>query len=128
MVSLSYINKFRNNLGQRIMQRILKNAICDPATGHSIILSYTLNTRGTRTTSIQMIATPIDSTLTASSNGWLEGSNDKTNWINIANLKTDGIGTQFDGGPFEALWDVMRFRLDKTTNCKVDVYLAQREG
>lgn len=108
------------------MQQIIKGARC---TGERpIILSYVLNTRRAGTTSIQMVATAIDQTQPAQADGWLQGSNDRVVWINIANLKTDGNGTQIDGGPFEALWEAMRFRLEQTNNCKVDVFLAQKEN
>lgn len=110
------------------MQQILKNAICNPAAGRAEIHSYILNARKARTASIQMIAKAIDTTRAGQSVGWLQGSNDSIVWTNIAYLTTSGNNIQIDGGPFETLWEVIRFRLESTVNCAVDVYLVQREG
>ena len=108
------------------MQQIMKDAKVTPA--NPVMYSYTLNTRGTRTTSIQMVAKPLTPIGPVRAIGWLEGSNDKTNWKPMARLIASGDGTRIDGGPIEALWEVMRFRLTTTDDCSVDVYLSQREG
>ncbi|MGL4523021.1 MAG: hypothetical protein ACRCWQ_10760 [Bacilli bacterium] len=110
------------------MQQIIKDAKCDPATGKSIILSYTVNSRKTRTTSIQMVSTADQSGVDTHCIGWLQGSNDNINWFNIAKLETQGQDIQYDGGPFEALWESMIFRLEQTENATVDVFITQREA
>lgn len=80
-----------------------------------------------RTTSIQMIAKPVDG-LPVMAQGIIEGTNDRINWFPIARLTASGNGVQADGGPFDTLWDSMRFRLDVSEGCSVDVFLTQREG
>lgn len=108
------------------MQQILKNAKVSAM--RPIVYSYALTTRGTRTSSIQMVATPLTPTGPVRAIGWLQGSNNQKQWYTIARLITSGTGTQYDGGPFETLWEVMRFRLDSSDDCTVDVFLTQREG
>lgn len=108
------------------MQQILKKAKVTPT--EPMVYSYKLSTRGTRTCSIQMVATPLTPYGPVRAVGWLQGSNDNTTWHTIARLIVSGTGPQIDGGPFETLWESMRFRLDESNDCLVDVYFAQREG
>lgn len=75
-----------------------------------------------------MVARPLTPTGPVRAIGWLQGSNDKTTWHTVARLITAGPGVQKDGGPFETLWDSMRFQLDTSEDCLVDVYFSQREG
>lgn len=75
-----------------------------------------------------MVATPLTPNGPVRAIGFIEGSNDKKTWFPIARLIASGDGIRIDGGPFEALWDVMRFRLTDSDDCTVDVFLTQREG
>lgn len=99
-------------------------------TGVSQIPSTIVNTEKARFFNVQMITTPLEGMLdSVTSAGRVFGSANGDDWIPIAKVKTSGTQTQNDGGPFEALWAFIQFKLEQThENCNVKVYLTTREG
>lgn len=108
------------------MQKIMSNAAITAETPN--VFSFPIRSRTARTTSIQMVAKPNVTDGDVSASGIVEGTNDHVNWFPVAKLNATGTGVAIDGGPFETIWDSMRFRLTKSDGCTVDVFLSQREG
>lgn len=109
------------------MQHIIKNAKVE---GGVEIYSPILYTGKTKRTSIQMT---VDSNSAQDSNAkaFVQVSNNKTEWFNLGVLETTGTGIQKDGGPYEALWEWTRIRLDETPehgNGRVNIYITTRES
>ena len=109
------------------MQHIIKNA---KVVGGVAILSPTINTGKSKRTSVQMT---INSTSGEDSDARaiIQVSNDGNEWFNLGVLETTGTGIQKDGGPYEALWEYTRIRIESTPahgEGRVNIYIATRES
>lgn len=109
------------------MQHLIKNA---KVVGGKSILSPTFYTGKTKRTSVQMT---VDSQTgqDSSARAIIQVSNDGKQWFNLGIMETTGTGPQSDGGPYEALWEYTRIKLETTPvdgNGRVNVYATTRES
>lgn len=109
------------------MQHVIRNGKVE---GGKVILSPSIYTGKTKRTSIQMT---VDSTDAQDSDAraFIQVSNDNKQWFNLGVIETTGTGIQKDGGPYEALWEFTRIRLEKTPADgpgRVNIYISIRES
>lgn len=97
------------------MQKAIMDGYADLA---NPIYSPQYNTHRARTTSVQMTVHAKDGA-PADAYAEVQVSNNATEWFTSATLETKGTGLQFDGGPYEALWNYTRIKLTKSPE-KVD--------
>lgn len=109
------------------MQHLIKNAKVE---GGKAILSSVIYTGKIKRTSVQMTVDSLvgqDSTARA----FIQVSNDGTEWFDLGIIETNGTGIQKDGGPYEALWEYTRIRLETTPTIgkgRVNIYVTTRES
>lgn len=109
------------------MQHVIKNAKVE---GGKAILSPVIYTGKIKRSSVQMTVdsmTGQDSTARA----FIQVSNDGNEWFDLGIIETNGTGIQKDGGPYEALWEYTRIRLESTPttgNGRVNIYVTTRES
>lgn len=109
------------------MQHVIRNGKVE---GGRAILSPSVYSGKTKRTSVQMT---VDSTAAQDSvaRAFIQVSNDGKQWFNLGILETTGTGVQKDGGPYEALWEFTRIRLEQTPEHgpgRVNIYVSTRES
>lgn len=109
------------------MQHLIKNA---KVMGGVPILSPTVYTGRTKRTSIQMTVDSITGQ-ESDARALIQVSNDGAQWFNLGVIETTGTGPQKDGGPYEALWEYTRLKLESTPvngDGRVNIYVTTRES